>query len=164
MWFYNNYSNKFIIINFELFKLNRLYKLIVTNSEIIEYESKETSSQDEEIDESLITQQVIRELNLLERPDKKFYLKGNVRSKEDILKFLKLIKIYLPNMYNELLRQNPDNLYKTDLSFKETSSFEEIKFTPKKILSHPQPPSSLKTQLFRLFRIRKSRIEPDDRI
>jgi len=70
-------------------------------------------------------QDVIKELKLLDLEDMMFYLDNNVRNKEDIIKFLKLIKEFLPSIYDEL-KVNEYNIY--DVDDKSTS----IQFSPSK--------------------------------
>ena len=116
-----------------------------------------------------INQDVIKDLNLLNNDDFLFYLKNNVRSKEDIKKFLTLIKKYLPLLYKELINEYPNGLYKIDSSFEDEPNEDEpnedepslsIKFSPSK-----QSPATIRPEIiniprkksvFDIFRSKKS--------
>jgi len=149
----------------ELFKvffyISTIFKLVVTKSnypDIISYQQKDIT--DKELEEKLKKERyidVIKKLKLNEYNDIDFYLNNNVRSEEDIIKFLKLIKKYLPKMYDELLEYCKEIVLFKEIDIEitddEISSFYQhspptsIVFTPNKITPRA-PLKQAKPQVF----------------
>lgn len=161
------------------FNISNIFKLVITKSDysdIISYTDEDIT--EEEFEERLQQQtkkeseEIIRILYRYKPTGITFYLKNNVRSKIDIINFLKLIKKYLPNMFDslcllanfkdsieEIMTGTEDTEIVPDENGRSPIQLRSIVFSPYK--SSPTPPNKpAKPQGILSSLFNKSRVTP----